>query len=577
VLKPPSSLFTNRGTRQKLLILKKNVDFHLKRLFCRPHPALPTVLAAASQPGSRWLRRARPAPGHREGSATPRPPQWGHQSRRGSGGCETPQNVPAVSTHHPAARLRAVAAAVCRAKPAALPPIAGARRGPAELPPPRGASLPLRGCPEPQPRGRRTPAVGRLGQKQPLGIAPWAAPEGSWGSLAALQFIPGIAHRARCGTDPRAPPTPDGAARGCNELAQAAAGERRSGFLGSSLQTGGIGVLRGEGAGSRGRSQPPGRPGRLSPRLTPQRDKAGLAALPGLLPSSVQSGRNRSREQKRGWCGDMVTPGAWGMGWAARRGSDSRRGQPVRRAGVTGPSQPPTMGSSRLVGAGQPQPRSPGTAATAGWERGGCRCLSAASDESARLNPRHLHSLIRRRAGPQRPGRAGVPGSAVPPRREGTEVMKFVDGECPGGWRRASPGARARVAGSGDPRPEDPAPHLPPSPPQNPAAAPRPADEADRREEASGDVPACVARVAAPACFSRFGFRSFRGRRLRRPFSSPYHFSSPASALRLLDGELIRVCERRERPSRLAGPRRRCRACCRCGLDVKPTQSKLKG
>lgn len=90
---------------------------------------------------------------------------------------------------------------------------------------------------------------------------------------------------------------------------------------------------------------------------------------------------------------------------------------------------------------------------------GGCRrCLSAASDESARPNPRDLYSLIRHH---RLPTRARVPGSApagagprgtVPPHREGTEVMKFVNGECLGGWSRGSPGAQGAGRGHWHPR-----------------------------------------------------------------------------------------------------------------------------
>lgn len=61
-------------------------------------------------------------------------------------------------------------------------------------------------------------------------------------------------------------------------------------------------------------------------------------------------------------------------------------------------------------------------AGSIGVHRHSCQHLSAASDESARLQPHNLYSLIRR-AG-------GATGRPIPPAGRGLEVMKFVNGEC---------------------------------------------------------------------------------------------------------------------------------------------------
>lgn len=229
----------------------------------------------------------------------------------------------------------------------------------------------------------------------------------------------------------------------------------------------------GEDTSSWGWSWPPSHPGRFSPGRQqatlacpvphcpaqsghmptadpPDRDGAGLAALLEPLPSSVLRGKNHSREKWRTARGHGDTGGAaWGhgMGWHP----NSHRGQPARGAGagVTDLSQQPAMGFSCLLEARHPQPRSPGTATAAGWGRRWplvpfCsvrRIRPAETPRFIQLNPAAGRS-------PPAPGRARVPGSApagagprgtVPPRREGTEVMKFVNGECLGGWSRGSP------------------------------------------------------------------------------------------------------------------------------------------
>lgn len=104
--------------------------------------------------------------------------------------------------------------------------------------------------------------------------------------------------------------------------------------------------------------------------------------------------------------------------------------------------------------------------------------------------------------------------------------MKVVNGECPGGWSRGSPGARGTRCGPGWAelrRPEVPA-----------DIAGR-----DKRHPMIAQPLSPRFRTARlPGAFSP----QLRGQRLLRPLSCPYHFSSPASSLRLLDGELIRVC-----------------------------------
>lgn len=70
-------------------------------------------------------------------------------------------------------------------------------------------------------------------------------------------------------------------------------------------------------------------------------------------------------------------------------------------------------------------------------------------------------------------------------------------------WGAGAEGAQG--TGRGDSHPEVPAPQLPPSPPQNAITFPHPTDEADRGEEATGDVPTFIPAVelASRGLFSK--------------------------------------------------------------------------
>lgn len=95
--------------------------------------------------------------------------------------------------------------------------------------------------------------------------------------------------------------------------------------------------------------------------------------------------------------------------------------------------------------------------------------------------------------------------------------MKFVNGECPGGWSSGSPrGAghslRAAQAGQGLRRRQGQAhPQRPPAPART-QRLPAPTDDADPREEATGDVLNFISPITGLACFWRFIFRSFKGK-----------------------------------------------------------------
>lgn len=126
-----------------------------------------------------------------------------------------------------------------------------------------------------------------------------------------------------------------------------------------------------------------------------------------------------------GQCRDTVT---WALGHAMGW-----------HHGHKNPSQKLAMGFLAFWKWGTTSPVLPAPPQQRAGEGSSCQCLSAVSDKSARLKPHDLYSLIQHWAGSTRarPGRgAGLsPGGhgsrgTVPPRREGTEVMKFVNGEC---------------------------------------------------------------------------------------------------------------------------------------------------
>lgn len=118
--------------------------------------------------------------------------------------------------------------------------------------------------------------------------------------------------------------------------------------------------------------------------------------------------------------------GAAGTGIQGTRGAAVGPGlteQDSVQMGATaqGKDTPPgTTTTPRSLQVGTPQPHF--GAGGIGAHRHSCQHLSAASDESARLQPHNLYSLI------QRAG--GATGRPIPPAGRGLEVMKFVNGEC---------------------------------------------------------------------------------------------------------------------------------------------------
>lgn len=81
-------------------------------------------------------------------------------------------------------------------------------------------------------------------------------------------------------------------------------------------------------------------------------------------------------------------------------------------------------------------------------------------------------------------------------------------GTCCRQCRQAGVGAAAQAEATRTLRTRTavPAPHLPPSPAQNPIAFLRLTDDADRREEATGDVLNFISRITGLACFLHFIF-----------------------------------------------------------------------